>query len=72
MKKPLNKEQMGKIKCLGGKLDKLLHMENIPVHVAIWRRKEMEVEMEGIRIAQHNLLTGRKIIKSWSHTFLRK
>ena len=47
------------------KLDKVLHMDNIPVHIAIWRKKEIEVEMEGRRrISQHNLPKGRKIIKS--------
>lgn len=64
-KKSLRKEQVGRIKCLDRKLDKVLHMDNIPVHIAIWRKKEKEVEMEGRRrISQHDLPKGRKIIKS--------
>lgn len=38
-------------------------MDNIAVHTAIWREKEIGVEMEGRkRISQHDLKTGRRII----------
>lgn len=36
-KKPLKKEQIIRIKCLCGKLDKVMNRNNNAVHLAIWR-----------------------------------